>query len=711
MIASIYEITALKRLKESLKVKNHQLEEAFQLTKSQMQVYSRTEPLVSFQSKYFIDKFRIKEEDYTHVGGDVYRVDWNACVHKYIEVSNGRIKNVCDKIEQVINGEIETFEVFDKFIYFGAGDEREYYYRLAGSLQPDGQLLMVLTDVTTNFELDKELDRIKKMFNNTLESANVGSFYIDIVNNPGKIYAEDVTANLLGIKQEKDNMYKFDNWFEGLMKSNVKSEDIRARYQKVFDGEIDDCEFTFERMVNGKKRFIRSIITNIQRDKLGNPLFIPGVFVDVTKLVESERKVFEQQIVDVVTGGYNRNKFISDLEDGRFDDKFVAIGNINKFQHVNDFYGHEVGDWFLRTLSRMLEFDGRFSVYRIGADIFALVACKETSYEEFQDIITALEQGIFSREIGVNFVTNITFACFENLDLFSSSEASVYSEKAIYKARENNKKTIYVTEDFMGSITNDLIVNYKLVNAVKDKDLFPYFQPIHDVKTGKVYAVEILARWANDGEIVSAFRFIDAINRLKIIDLLDMQMLEKAHQFYDRLIAHNERNKKISYTFNASKLSLIKFAERKDQWEELITNGSIPKDKLILELTEEIKIDDEIKESINWMNEHNLYVAVDDYGSGESNISSLADPIIDFVKLDMSVLPKDRFDEKKNLILESFVSMFHKLGKVVCIEGVESEEQLEIVKSYNIELAQGYYFSKPLSGDKLIEYLDSYEEL
>jgi|GEM_PF-3827171 len=711
MMVSIVEVTDMQNLKESLKVKNHQLESAFKLTKSQVAVFLKNRPLVSIQSKNFIEKFKVQPEDYVKHDEDTYEIDWNKCVQKYVKISENKLELIRSKINGLIEGKEDNFEYFDDFIYRGSGFDKLYYYRLACSLQPDGNVMMVLSDITESHSKEVELKRVKKMFDYTVESANIGSFYIDLDKNPNEVFADDISANLIGVQLNDNKTYDLPKWFDSDSISELDGISLKDEYYKMINKEIDSTEFTFGRLVNGEQRYIRAIVSNIQSNANNEVIFIPGVLVDVTKLIESERKVYEQSIIDVVTKGYNRNKYIGDLEHGHLNDRFVVYGNINRFQHVNDFYGHEIGDWYLKETAHRLAFDGRFVVYRIGADDFTLVAIKEVTYEEFKVLQKDLRDGIYNEDIGIFFNLDITFACFENINNLSSSETSVYSEKAIEKARENLKETIFVSDDFMNSITSDLLINYRLVNAVKDKDLFPYYQPIHDIRTGKVYAVEILARWSNEGEVISAFKFIDIINRLKVVDLLDMQMLEKAHDFYDRLIQHNERNKKLTFTFNASKLSLTKFGERKDEWEKLISNSNIPKEKLILELTEEIKIDDEIKESIDWMNENNLFVAVDDYGSGESNISSLADPIIDFVKLDMSVLPKDKSDVKKNLILESFVSMFHRLGKSICIEGVETTEQLEIVKENDIELAQGFLFSEPLSGEQLIEYLDSFDEI
>ncbi len=709
LFASIFDITTTKHLKESLVIKNHQLEAAFELTKSHLQVYSPTEQLVSIQSKRFIDKFRIKEEDYLKLGPNKYQIDWKLCLYKYFKMSKQQLANIETKMSELALGKIKDFEIIDTFSYTGKGHLEDYHYRLVCSVQPDGQLLMVLSDLTDKIEREKELNRIKKMFDDTTRAAKIGAFYIDFAVDEDKVYAEDSTASLLGIKLNESKTYSVTEWLNSNIEiTSTTLTNVRKSYEEMAHGRLKEYEFTFEKVINGKTRHFNTKMTNVQRED-GKVLYIPGLFVDVTSLVESERRVYEQSIIDIVTQGFNRNKYIGDLENGYLENRFVVYGNVNRFQHVNDFYGHEIGDWFLRELASRLEFEKRFTVYRIGADAFVLAANEEITYKEFKEVQKSLRSGLYNEVIGINFNADITFACFNNLNEFTSSEASVFSEKAIERARDENRQTIFVTDDFMSSITSDLLINYKLVNAVKDKDLFPYYQPIHDVKTGKVYAVEILARWDNDGEIVSAFKFIDLINRLKVIDLLDMQMLEKAQEFYKRLITHNQANNKISFTFNASKLSLTKFAERKEEWEKLITNNNIPKDKLILELTEEIKIDEEIRDSINWMNDNNLYVAVDDYGSGESNISSLADPIIDFVKLDMSVLPKDKFDEKKNLILESFVSMFHRLGKAICIEGIETVEQLEIVKKNNIELAQGFFFSKPLSEDDLIKYLDKHE--
>ena len=254
------------------------------------------------------------------------------------------------------------------------------------------------------------------------------------------------------------------------------------------------------------------------------------------------------------------------------------------------------------------------------------------------------------------------------------------------------------------AVSEDYIVK-KFPKAIENGYIVPFFQPVFRTFTEKICSIEALARWI-DPELgmLSPADFIPALEKNGLIYELDMSILRQTCAFYRRLI---ERETPI-HSFSVN-LSRCDFRE-KDMYDRIIGilgEYDVPTSAIKLEITEGVMLQEveSFRRLFSLFNEAGFTIWIDDFGSGYSSLNMLQNYNFDFMKFDMLFL-KD-FSAKNRQVLAPMIFMAQNLGIHTLAEGVETEEQMKFLRSIGCETLQGYYYSKPLSEDDLIKYLDA----
>ena len=237
-------------------------------------------------------------------------------------------------------------------------------------------------------------------------------------------------------------------------------------------------------------------------------------------------------------------------------------------------------------------------------------------------------------------------------------------------------------------------------NAFRNREFVVYMQPKIDLKQHSIIGAEALIRWIKpDGTMIFPNDFIPVFEKNKSITLLDYFVYDEVCKYLASRLKMRERV--VNVSMNVSRIHLQSIDEMVSYVKSLLQRYEIPPEYLEFELTETIsteKVEDTV-ELLNKLRELGVKVSMDDFGSGYSSLNVLTKLPLDILKLDKEFLRDFDTDSDEKIIIPSIIDMAKKLKLEVVCEGVETREQVEFLRDVDCDIAQGYYYSKPVPLD------------
>ncbi|HQU61634.1 MAG TPA: EAL domain-containing protein [Nitrosomonas sp.] len=430
-----------------------------------------------------------------------------------------------------------------------------------------------------------------------------------------------------------------------------------------------------------------------------------------------QKHLHELAYIDPLTGLANRICFFQHIEQiiqstAQHNRRQALIYiDLNDFKGFNDSLGHEAGDLLLKSISERLVNICCESDYiaRVGGDEFCIFLTEQKENDAASvakrclDTITQPIE-VYSRKLIPACNIGIAYYPDDGRDLSALLKAG---ETSLYTAKKSGvNQYAFYNVDLTHQAEYRFQVEQNLREAIEKQQLSLVYQPQVKIDTGEILGVEILSRWFHPqlGQI-SPIDFIATAERIGMIKPLTEWAIRtacyqlvawKKDGFLIPRIAVN-----ISPTLFLDKelVSLIK---------HIITETGIASSELELEVTEGVVQTDPRNLSI-FQDLKNLGVllTIDDFGTGYSSFASLKHLKVDFLKIDKYFVDDMLVDEKALTLISSMIEMGHKLGYGIIAEGVETIEQLNILKNLGCETVQGYLFSKPVSAGKISKLLNS----
>jgi len=285
-----------------------------------------------------------------------------------------------------------------------------------------------------------------------------------------------------------------------------------------------------------------------------------------------------------------------------------------------------------------------------------------------------------------------------NKVLENASTAMYFAKRS---GRDNYK---FYTENMNSKFMKNLDLENKMRKALKENEFFLEYQPQVSTITKKIISCEALVRWESpEFGIISPNEFISIAEDSGLILPLTRWILEKV--FYEvKKVSELDPNIYISVNISGYQ---IKHGNLLEMIEEVLGKENINLKNIELELTESMLMEDISKniETMSKLKDLKLKLAIDDFGTGYSSLSYIKKFPIDKLKIDKSFVDGIPNNEEDNIIVKTIISMAHNLGFKVTAEGVETKEQFDFLRTYKCDEIQGYYFSKPVSIEKIQEYL------
>ncbi len=422
---------------------------------------------------------------------------------------------------------------------------------------------------------------------------------------------------------------------------------------------------------------------------IGYIALIMGFFiVTLIKLKSSIYKMEQMLIIDSVTGLYNRYKFNLDIKRKR---GVVVVFNIDKFKHLNDYYGSEFGDKVLREVGRTLkEFfqrvDRGIEVYRVGADDFAVILDKRDDIEKLvKEAIEYVENKEFK-------IGNISLSLSLSGGISFDGDLE-HADMALKLVKQEMDKKIEIFDGKMNEkFKNILHITKVLKEAIDNEKIVLFYQPIVD-SNFRIIKYEVLCRVEIDGKLETIAKYLDILKDMKLYYKVTLIILKKSLFV---LKAHPNVNLSINIASEDIKNPTI--------YSFIVNNfkdSGIAKRVTFEILESAIRDYDDVYAFIKEMEKFGIEFAIDDFGSGYSNFSRVLRLKVKYLKIDGSLIKNLDKDRDSRLVVETIVTFAKKSNIKTIAEFIHSKEVFEVAKEIGVDYFQGFYIGKP--SEKFIE--------
>ena len=442
----------------------------------------------------------------------------------------------------------------------------------------------------------------------------------------------------------------------------------------------------------------------------GNPALLCALYDETEKKVY-QTKIEQQAYTDFLTGLYNRMSCERDL--AKYVDEAIKNGqkgaliymDMDDFKHINDGLGHQYGDELLKQISRSFQkIEGiRNTCYRMGGDEFVVIV-PPWSYSRLEEIITEIKD-LFLKPW---FIKDSDYYCTMSMGVAQFPEAGdnihdliKKADIAMYEAKRHGKNGITRYSDSIVSESNqrlDMEKNMREATARGYGEFVIYYQPIMDVqKEGSpCTGAEALIRW-NSAErgFIPPSDFIPLAEYLGLINPIGRYVLMEACQQCKKWNDGGYPEYKVNVNLSVIQLMQNDIVET---IKEAIMDSGLKPQNLTLEVTESLAINDmdRMKEILGRIKNLGVRIALDDFGTGYSSLNHIREIPFDVIKVDQSFIKGLEEDEYAKSFIRMVAELAESIDVNLCVEGVETESQYEILSDMRISLVQGYYFDKPL---------------
>jgi diguanylate cyclase (GGDEF)-like protein/PAS domain S-box-containing protein len=545
-----------------------------------------------------------------------------------------------------------------------------------------------------------------------------------VSNIPGAVYRYSLSANQ---EWKVDFMSDVIKDISGLPASEFLERNIATYFDKILPSDLPLLQDAFEKAVREGAMFsvdyrFRNGSGDLLwlhdqgravRDGEGRVIHVDGVISDITERTR-ERERFNQLVYyDALTNLPNRELFVYRLDQAiQQARRMKEIGavlalDLDHFKRINDTLGHPIGDQLIKAVSaRLLKlFFDSDTVTRIGGGAFVILLPKVAKAEDAENVanklLTALKTPFHVNGHELFTSCSIGIAIFPN-DGETSDILIKNADAAMHISKERGKDRFQL---FSCSIANNsferLVLENSLRRALERGEFRLYYQPLLDLRTGKTVGAEALIRWQHpELGFIPPLQFIPIAEEIGLIHPIGEWVLRTACEQKKRWEQQGFGPFRVSVNLSARQFH---FANLVDMVGDTIRKSGIDARDLDLELTESTIMDrlEETTQTLRRLKNMGAHISIDDFGTGYSSLMYLKTFPIDTIKIDKSFVNDVTTDPDDQAITQAIISMAHSLKLNVVGEGVETKEQLEVLRSQGCDIIQGYLFSKPVPAEEI----------
>lgn len=561
-------------------------------------------------------------------------------------------------------------------------------------------------------KLGKDLKEKERLFRTLFEQANLG---ITIGHNGN--YMDETVAGSPTINKKFQEIVGrgYEELLELGWEKITHPDDVeidRSYFTRLWSGEIDNFQI--------EKRYVKPDNTHVWVDMKICRLVLDNLegfnyicFVeDISKRKQNEFKLKYINEHDSLTGLCNRRYFSKYLEEMNcIENSVVILANIKNFSLLNLTYGYGYAEEMIKGIGKSLSEmqDSNIIIFHVSIDRF-IVLLENTKNEE---MVKNIGWEVIRRMDGVLSINNI----HGYLGILGLKEVGKdvdrilkYSSIAAKTASDSqDKRFCFFNREMEERILRRERIKENLVSYMEGnltEGLFVEYQPVVDTRTFGVHGFEALARFRSPQlGIIPPVEFIEIAENNNLIVSLGRDIMRQSFLFLKLLEGRGHIHLEISINISIIQLLRDDFV---DDLMRISKEIGIGLNKVNLELTESIFSNNftEINNKLSKLKQLGVETAIDDFGTGYSSLSRERELEISCLKIDKAFIDKLDLLQEGDSITSDIISLAHKLGHFVVAEGVETETQVNYLVRNRCDYLQGYYFSKPLSEEASIEFIE-----
>lgn len=510
-------------------------------------------------------------------------------------------------------------------------------------------------------------------------------------------------------RQEEYESRIYDDSQDG---THLRALCVNDSYDKIVEafrivlstGDIQTVDVTFRRG-DGRLADV-SVRIKLQSDSDGNPVALFGNIQDISDRREAERQLEQLAYYDHLTGLANRAlctrklKKMCERPPKEAACTALVLLDLDNFKEVNDGLGHQAGDEFLCEVARRISqvAGPKNFTARLGGDEFAALITTQDTQESVEQLVSEMLQAIShpislgSADAGGSASAGV---CMIPTHTGQPDEALRFADLALYEAKEAGRNRVVVFEPEMSArLQSRLGMSRDLKAAIGTPALQTHYQPIVAGASGKVIGFETLMRWQHpDKGWISPAAFIPVAESSHLIGDIGEFALKDACEQAAKWAEHGQR---FEVAVNVSAAQLW-HGDLEPVVDKALQSSNLPPEQLCIELTESVFVGESVERIeaiLRRLKARGIKLALDDFGTGYSSLGYLNNLPFDKLKIDRCfVSGADVFKERFQL-LEGIVSLARGLNMEVVAEGIETQAELEIVRSLGVDGIQGFYFGK-----------------
>lgn len=563
------------------------------------------------------------------------------------------------------------------------------------------EVICVARDITEQIRIEDLLkeseQRYRALFDHNIDP-------VITFDSKGKfLVVNEATEKILGVAAEELIGKPFLPFID-----KHKQKETIANFQKVHSGHPHQYETSLHNQ-KGEQVLLHITVIPIFTERKLSAVHCIGK--DITNIRRNEEKANFMAYHDMLTGLGNQRLFREELRriiETQASDKpnsAVLLVDLDRFKFINDYLGHEMGDALLRQVSerlvKVMGLDG--TVYRYAGDEFTIIMQGINEHKvllKAQALISKIGEvfdldgfeAILTASIGISLFPK------HSTDIKGLMRAS---DHAMYYAKRQGRNNYQIyNAQIEGLSKTDLHMETLLHKALDKQEFVLYYQPQYDAITHKISGIEALLRWnSKDLGMVAPVDFIPLAEETGMIVPIGEWVIREA-------CSQNKewQRRGLPPVPVSVNLSLRQFYQTDlvEKVELILTETKLDPKYLELEITETIAMQPDIAiRVLNELKSIGVLIAMDDFGTGYSSLNYLRRFPIDHLKIDKAFVQDIQRDEEGRSIIATIIALGHNLNMPVIAEGVETEEQANLLKNYKCDMFQGYLFSRPLPAEMI----------
>lgn len=447
-----------------------------------------------------------------------------------------------------------------------------------------------------------------------------------------------------------------------------------------------------------------------------------GIFTDLSERKIVENELEKRLLTDSLTDVSNRFAYIERMDNLLESTSAISHSvqhaiyflDLDRFKQINDTLGHAVGDSILIEVANRLKklLKNKDIIARYGGDEFVITLTNVKNVKEAakfaEQIISSIEQPMMINDQEVFISTSIGISVYP-VDSKNTEELINCADRAMTYSKKNelNGYSFYFDE-LQTDAQRVLLLDSELRRAIENREFELHFQPKISMDNEQIQGLEALVRWNSERlGFVSPAEFITYAEDTGLIIPLSELIIEKA---CEAVIQMQQYGWKTPVAIN---ISSIHFKQQNflESIQTILERYNMPANNFEIEVTERTVMNsaNETVSKLVRLKQLGFKISIDDFGTGYSSLSYLVRFPLDCLKIDRSFIQHIGSLDEKQAVVDAIIQMSHRLKMKVVAEGVEQAQQVDILRKMNCDIIQGYYYSKPLPLNELMEFMEYWE--